>query len=105
MTDNRHLERPPILNPSTVAGSSSASYSKLVSAPDALLDDSPGDGVAHIPQSDRAMLEWKDLSFFVPAKKPASWKEERNVPEEKEALTDEMFKGGADKECTPNGLP
>ena len=51
------------------------------------------------------MIEWKDLSFFVPAKKPANWKAEKNVVDVKEALTDGMFKDELDKECTANGLP
>ena len=51
------------------------------------------------------MIEWKDLSFFVPVKKPANWKGEKNVEDVKEALTDEMFKDEVDTECTASGLP
>lgn len=92
MMDNKRL-----INPSTASSSGlteSLSSYKLVSIRESS-NDVPRDEIA---QDDQAMIEWEDLNFFVPAKKPIDW-------EQKWAQTEDSLMGNHQNESTVNGLP
>ena len=58
-----------------------------------------------IPVSERAVLEWNNIEYFVPAKKPVNWEQRKaRLDQDKKPLLD-LDLDTVVEQCTEKGLP
>ena len=59
-----------------------------------------------IPSNERAVLEWNNIEYFVPAKKPVNWEQRKaRIDQDKKPLLDSMTDDSTVEQCTEKGLP